>query len=261
MLVMSVQALRHLMTSMRGGLHQFIADSFYEVLLNARVHVPLQREGVIWVHGPSGQHALPVFLDRESLAAFGGATDDRVLSMPQAAAVAARAKDAWLVVDFGSPLNQPIARAGVEALANQSYPGAERYAQQWALVNELAAALRRGGLDPGLRRRAEEQRFYTLGEATGGGAASPRDPRVFEVQGMSVLSVRGPAEQSYLPAWPSPGGSFEFMPFSQHRLVVPLARLVQGALSLKRGLVLGLPSPYIHLPFPELSALWSDAGH
>src|SRR5689334_19798767 len=100
---MSVQALRHLMTLMKGELHQFIADSFYEVLLNARVHVPMQGDGAAWVFGPGGQRALPVFLDREALVAWGGgAAPERRVSVPQAAAIAAQVKDAWLAVDFGS---------------------------------------------------------------------------------------------------------------------------------------------------------------
>jgi hypothetical protein len=256
---MSVQAVRHLMTLMRGELHQFVADSFYEVLLNVRVHVPMQGDGLRWVNGPGGQRALPVFLDRETLLAWGGpAVEDRSFSMPQAAAMAAHVKDAWLAVDFGAALNQPIARAGVEALANKSYPGAERYAQQWALVNQWAAALRQGRLEPALRQRAQQLGFYTLGEMRGAGESSPGQIQVFEAQGTSILSVRGPNEQSFLPAWPSPGGSFEYLPTERHRLVLPLARLVQAALSLKRGLVLGLPSPYITLPYQQLASLWGD---
>lgn len=242
---------------MRGELEQFIADSFYEVLLNARVHVPLQGDGPSWVFGPGGQRALPVFLDREALAAWGGPhTDERVFSMPQAAAMAAHVEGAWVAVDFGSPLNQPIARAGVEALANKSYPGAERYAEQWSLVNQLAAALRQGRLDPALRQRAQQLRFYTLGEMRGAGQPPPGQIQVFESQGLSILSVRGPGEQSFLPAWPSPGGSFEYLPTQPNRLVVPLTTIVQGALSLQRGLVLGLPSPYITIPFRQLAELW-----
>lgn len=247
------------MTLMRGEIHQFIADSFYEVLLNARVHVPVQRDGLIWVQGPAGQRALPVFLDREALVAWGGAaTEDRVFSMPQAAAMAAHVKDAWLAVDFGLPLNQPIARAGVEALANKSYPGAERYAEQWALSNQLAAALRQGRVEAPLRQRAQQLRFYTLGEMRGAGSPPPGQVQVFEAQGTSILSVRGPGEQSYLPAWPSPGGSFEYLPSERHRLVLPLATLVHGALSLKRGLVLGLPSPYVAVPYSQLVTFWGD---
>lgn len=247
------------MTLMQGGLQQFIADSFYEVLLNARVHVPMQGDSLSWVFGPGGQRALPVFLDREALLAWGGpAADGREFSMPQAAAMAAHVQDAWLAVDFGSPLNQPIARAGVEALANKSYPGAERYAEQWALVNQLAAALRQGRIEQLLRQRAQKLAFYTLGEMRGGGEPSPGQIQVFESQGLSILSVRGPNAQSFLPAWPSPGGSFEYLPSAPHRLVVPLATIVQGALSLQRGLVLGLPSPYINVPFAQLAALWRD---
>lgn len=254
---MSVQALRHLMSLMQGELHQFIADSFYEVLLNARVHVPMTSSGPSWVYGPGGQRALPVFLDREALVNWGGAeADDTQFSIPQAAAMAAHVKDAWLAVDFGSPLNQPVARAGVEALANKSYPGAERYADQWLLVNQLVAALRQGRLDPALRQRAQQLRFYTLGEMKGAAEPPPGQVQVFESQGTSILSVRGPGGQSYLPAWPSPGGSFEYLPTERHRLVLPLSTLVQGALQLERGLVLGLPSPYINLPHAQLASLW-----
>lgn len=244
---------------MQGGLHQHVADSFYEVLLNARVHVPIQRGGHSWVYGPGGQRALPVFLDREALVAWGGAAAHAsTFSMPQAAAMAARVDDAWLAVDFGSPLNQPIARAGVEALASKSYPGAERYAEQWKLVSELAASARRGRLDPQAQKRAEQLGFYTLGEARGAGPPAAGPVQVFEARGTAILSVRGPGGQSFLPAWPSPGGSFEYLPTERHRLVLPLATIVQGALGLKRGLVLGLPSPYITLPFESLLSLWGD---
>jgi hypothetical protein len=254
---MSVQALRHLMTLLKAGPQQFIADAFYEVLLNARVHVPMQGDGLSWVQGPGGQRALPVFLDREALMTWGGpAADERVFSMPQAAAMAAHVKDAWLAVDFGSALNQPIARAGVEALANKSYPGAERYSEQWALVNQLAAALRQGRVDQAVRQRAEQLRFYALGEARGAGEPASGEIQVFESQGLSILSARGPDGQSYLPVWPSPGGSFEYLPTAPNRLVVPLASVVKGALALKCGLVLGLPSPYITLSSTQLSALW-----
>jgi hypothetical protein len=257
---MSVQALRHLMALLSREPDQFIADSFYEVILNAKVHVPMQGDALSWVSGPGGQRALPVFLDRQALLTWGGpAADERLFSMPQAAAMAVRVRDAWLAVDFGSPLNQPIARAGVEALANKSYPGAERYAEQWALVNHLAAVLRQGQrVEPSLRQRAQQLKFYTLGEMRGASHPVPGQIQVFESQGMSILSVRGPNEQSYLPAWPSPGGSFEYQPTASNRLVVPLATIIRGALSLERGLVLGLPSPYITLTFQQLAALWGD---
>jgi len=244
------------MALMKGELHQFIADSFSEVLLNVRVHVPMKGDGLSWVWGPGGQRALPVFLDPEALKAWGGAADSREFSMPQAAAMAAHVKDAWLAVDFGSSLNQPIARAGVEALANKSYPGAERYVEQWALVNQLAAALRQGRLDPALRQRAEQLRFYTLGELRG--ASNPPRAEIFKAEGTTLLSVRGPNEQSFLPAWPSPGGSFEYLHTEAHRLVLPLASLVQSALSLQRGIVLGLPHPYITVPYPQLASLWGE---
>ena len=246
------------MTLLSREPHQFIADSFYEVILNAKVHVPMQGDRLSWVSGPGGQRALPVFLDREALLTWGGpAADERLFSMPQAAAMAAHVKDAWLAVDFGSPLNQPIARAGVEALANKSYPGAERYAEQWALVNHLAVVLRQGRrADPALRQRAQQLGFYTLGEMRGASNAPPG--QVFESQGLSILSVRGPNEQSYLPAWPSPGGSFEYQPTATNRLVAPLATIIRGALSLERGLVLGLPSPFMAIPFPQLATLWAD---
>jgi hypothetical protein len=239
---------------------QFIADSFYEVILNTKVHVPLQGGAPSWVSGPGGQRALPVFLDRQALLAWGGpAADERVFSMPQAAAMAVHVKDAWLAVDFGSALNQPIARAGVEALANKSYPGAERYTEQWSLVNQLAALLRQGQrVEPSVRLRAQQLKFYTLGEMRGASDPSPGEIRVFESRGMSILSVRGPNEQSYLPAWPSPGGSFEYQPLATNRLVVPLSTIIQGALSLERGLVLGLPSPYVTIPFPHLAGLWGS---
>jgi hypothetical protein len=257
---MSVQAIRHLMNLLSQDPDQFTADSFYEVILNAKVHVPIEGDGPSWVSGPGGQRALPVFLDRQTLLAWGGpAADERLFSMPQAAAMAAHVKDAWLAVDFGSPLNQPIARAGVEALANKSYPGAERYAEQWALVNHLVAVLRQGRrLDQALRERAQQLKFYTLGEVSGATNPSPGQVRVFESQSLSILSVRGPNQQSYLPAWPSPGGSFEYQPTATNRLVVPLATIIRGALSLERGLVLGLPSPYANIPFPQLAALWGE---
>jgi hypothetical protein len=257
---MSVQAIRHLMNLLSQDPDQFTADSFYEVILNAKVHVPIEGDGPSWVSGPGGQRALPVFLDRQTLLAWGGpAADERLFSMPQAAAMAAHVKDAWLAVDFGSPLNQPIARAGVEALANKSYPGAERYAEQWALVNHLVAVLRQGRrLDQALRERAQQLRFYTLGEVRGATNPSPGQAQVFESQGLSILSVQGPNQQSYLPAWPSPGGSFEYQPTATNRLVVPLATIIRGALSLERGLVLGLPSPYANIPFPQLAALWGE---
>lgn len=86
--------------------------------------------------------------------------------MPQAA-MAAHVKEARLAVDFVSSPNQPIARAGVEALANKSCLGAERYAEQWALVNQLAAAVRQGSLGQALRERAQELKFYTLREMRG----------------------------------------------------------------------------------------------
>jgi hypothetical protein len=255
---MSVSALRHLMQLMRGELHQFIADSFYEVLLNAQVHVPVRPDGPQWVLGPGGQRALPIFLDREALVAWAGPeAQGRVLSVPQAAAVAVQFTDAWLAVDFGSPLNQPIARAGVEALANKSYPGAQRYAEQWGLVNQLAASLRSGRLDQACRERAEQLGFYTLGMSGGARESAPGSVQVFATQGMSVLSIRGPDGESYLPGWPSPGGSFEYLPAAPNRLVLPLATLMRSALQLERGLVLGLPSPYISLPYARLRALLS----
>lgn len=256
---MSAKVIRHLMGLMRGELHQFIADSFYEVLLNAQVHVPLQGEGVSWVMGPGGQRALPIFLDREAVVAWGGAdARSTVVSVPQAASIAMQVPNAWLAVDFGSALNQPIARAGVEQLANKSYLGATRYAEQWALVNQLAAALRQGRVDRASMQRADALGFYTLGMAGGGPEPAANQVQVFEVQGLSVTSIRGPNGESYLPAWPSPGASFEYLPTAPHRLVVPLSRIVRGALSLKRGVVLGLPSPYIDLPYAQLSTVWVE---
>jgi hypothetical protein len=255
---MSVPALRHLMGLMKQELHQFMADSFYEVLLNAKVHVPMQGNELGWVFGPGGQRALPIYLDEEALTAGGGSESaSRLFSVPQAAAMAAHVKDAWLAVDFGSPLNQPIARAGVEALSNKSYPGAERYAEQWALVNQLAAALRQGRADPAIKQRAEQLGFYTIGEALGATNPAPGQVQVFESRGLSILSTRGPDGQSYVPGWPSPGGSFEYLPTQPHRLVVPLERLVQSALATKRGLVLGLPVPYVTVPFQRLAAFWA----
>lgn len=254
---MSVLAVRHLMGLMRQELHQFVADFFYEVLLNAKVHVPMQEHDLGWVRGPRGQRALPIYLDREALIAGGGSeAQSRLFSVPQAAAMAAHVKDAWLAVDFGSKLNQPIARAGVQALANKSYPGAERYAEQWTLVNQLAAALRQGRLEPAVKQRAEQLGFYTIGEALGGAGAAPGQVQVLESGSMSILSTRGPDGQSYAPAWPSPGGSFEYLPNEPNRLVVSLSKLVRSALSTKRGLVLGLPAPYVSLPFQQLAALW-----
>jgi len=254
---MSAEALRELMRLMKGELHQFIADSFYEVLLNARVLVPMKGDELRWAAGPGGQRALPIFLDREVLVAWGGAASEaRAFSVPQAAAMAAHVKDAWLAVDFGAPLNQPISRAGVEALAKKSYPGAERYTEQWKLVNELVAALRQGALNPAVRTRAEKLGFYTLGELRGGGEPAPGEISVFRSQGTSLLSIRGPEGRSYLAGWPSPGASYEYLPKEPHRLVLPLAKLVQSALSTKRGLVLGLPAPYVTIPFEQLAAFW-----
>lgn len=57
---------------------------------------------------------------------------------------------------------------------------------------------------------------------------------------------------------PAPGASFEYLPTAPHRLVVPLSRLVRGALALKRGIVLHLPAPYIDLPYARLSAVWVE---
>lgn len=243
-----------------GDRSHFVTDSFYEVLLNALVHVPMKGDGLSWVYGPGGQRALPVFLDRAALVAWGGeaaAAESRVFSMPQAAAMAAHVQDAWLAVDFGMPLNQPVARAGVEALANKSYLGAERYAEQWALVNQLASCLRQGGrLDPAIQKGARQLGFYTLGGLAGVPAA-PRDQiQVVESRGMSILSVRGPGQQSYLPAWPAPGGTFLYQLTGQGRLVLPLASIIEGALNLQRGLVLGLPVPYVNIPFAQLQDLW-----
>jgi hypothetical protein len=226
-------------------------------LLNAKVLVPLQGHELGWVAGPGGQRALPIFLDKEALVAWGGAAvAHREFSVPQAAAMAAHVKDAWLAVDFGSSPNQPIARAGVEALANKSYLGAERYAEQWALVNQLAAAVRQGSLSQAVRERAQQLKFYTLGEMRGGREPARGQIEVFESPGMSLLSVRGPDGQSFLPAWPAPGGSFEYSPTAPNRLVVPLATIVKAALNLERGLVLGLPYPRLSLPFTQLAALW-----
>ena len=100
--------------------------------------------------------------------------------------------------------------------------------------------------------------FYTLGEMKGGSNPPPGQIQVFESKGLSILSVRGPNQQSYLPAWPSPGGSFEYQHLATNRVVVPLATIIQGALSLERGLVLGLPAPYVNIPFQQLAALWGD---
>jgi hypothetical protein len=116
--------------------------------------------------------------------------------------------------------------------------------------------LRLGRLDAACRQRAEELGFYTIGESFGATNPAPGEARVFESRGISLLSVRGPDGQSYVPGWPSPGGSFAYLPAEPNRLVVPLARLVRSALDTERGLVLGLPSPYISLTFQQLAACW-----
>jgi hypothetical protein len=264
---MSVEALRHLMGLMQGELHQFIADSFYEVLLATPVHVAMRDGSVALVHGPGGQAAVPIFLDQAALFRWGGVgAPSKACSASDAAALAHAVGKAWLVVDFGStPGTQPIATAGVEALLNRTYPGAERYNEQWGVVQELIRVIKQGHTldrEPELKRRVEDSRFYTLAAPDPSAPAptplpgSPANAPVFEMSSRAYLSVRGPEAESYLPVWPSPGGSFRYMPYAPGRQVMRLGLMARDALDDRRGLAFGVPEPYLAIPHVHLQRLW-----
>ena len=252
---MSAAALRRVMGHMSVGLDQDLANAFYEVLSQTPLLVPEAAGAPVVMRGPGGQPALPVFLDRPALLRWSKRPmPARTCSAREAAAIALGTPGAWLVVDFeSSPGGQPVARAGVELLAAGSYPHADRYREQEALVAELLAVGSQDALSQELLARAARTRFFTIGDAHDGPEISPG---VYESPGMSLQTVRGPDGALYLPAWPSLGATFVFMPEAPRRLHLELGRLVRGALAGSAGLVIGAPAPTLSWTPVRLASAW-----
>jgi hypothetical protein len=232
-----------------------LAAAFYELLLATPLHVPMQNGNASLMRGPSGQLALPVFLDEASLKRWGGSsTASRSCSAQRAAEVALGGADVWMVIDPGSsPGGQPVARAGVEALARGTYPGSERYENEVDFVNSLAGAARSGSFDRGLVEKARRARLITIGRAAlPGENGAPSS--VTEVDAMELLSVRGPDGASLCVAWPTPGPSYAFMPESP-RMTLPFTTLLRVAAQVRRGIVIDPYRMPIPIPFQQLAKL------
>jgi hypothetical protein len=237
------------------GMDEDLAAAFYELLLATPLHVPMANGNASLMRGPSGQLALPVFLDEASLKRWGGTpTASRSCSAQRAAEVALGGADVWMVIDPGSsPGGQPVARAGVEALARGTYPGAERYENEVDFVNSLAGAARSGSFDRALVEKARRARLITIGRAALPGENGSTGV-VTEVEAMELLSVRGPDGASLCVAWPTPGPSYAFMPDSP-RMTLPFATLLRVAAKVRRGIVIDPYRMPIPIPFQQLAKL------
>jgi hypothetical protein len=255
---MSVAALRRVMQLAQQGLDDDLACAFYELLLQTPLHVVVKDGSVTLTQGPGGQSALPVFLDRAALERYAGPEAiSSVCSAQHAAQIALGGNDVWLVMDLGSsPGGQPVARAGVEALARGSYPKAEQYADRWEFLRRLSEVIRFGTApDAALRDAASRVRFFTIGSATGadvGGGVS-------RVEKLELLTVRDTSGVAFLPAWPTATGTYVFAPEAPSRLGLTFDRLVESALQMRSGLVVNPHASAIALKPSELAAWWKRA--
>jgi hypothetical protein len=249
---MSVEALRRVMSLAPQGMDEDLAAAFYELLLATPLYVPMANGSASLTRGPSGQLALPAFLDEASLKRWGGpSTLTRTFSAQRAAEVALGAADVWMVIDPGSsPGGQPVARAGVEALARGTYPGAERYENEVDFVNALAGSARSGSFDRALVEKARRARLITIGSA----ALQVPNGAPANVEAMELLSVRGPDGAALCVAWPTPGPSYAFMPDSP-RMTLPFATLLRAAAQVRRGIVIDPHRMPIPIPFQQLAKL------
>lgn len=249
------------MTLIAQAIDDSLAGAIYELLLQTPLHVPLRDGRPFAIQGPGGQLAVPVFLDRPALERWGGsAMQSAVHSAPDAARIALALPDAWLVVDLGSvPGNQPIARAGVEALARGAYPGQDRTAHARGVIANLSHAATTNTLTPDLLRTHADLRVFTIGSSV---PAADDDPTsaVMKIGSVNVLSVKTRDGAQYLPAWPTAGPMFRFLPDLPRALNLEFGRLIEYALELDLGIVVDPQgSSIVDLPAPRLAALWRGA--
>ena len=255
---MSPAAVRQVMSLMKQGLDEDLGAAFYELLLQTSVLVPLELGAAILVKGPGGHTAMPVFLDEDALVRWGGARESsRAYSVPDAARLGMAQPDVGLVVDMASsPGGQPIARPEVELLSKGRLPGADRYRERQDFVRDLGDCASRGSFNADFREKARPMRLFTIGRSDVGREASPGGD---QAPGVQLLGVRGPDGGSYCVGWPTPGGSFAFMPEAP-QMQVPFGFLVESALRHSRGLVIDPEGSATAIPALELAALWSASS-
>lgn len=244
------------MALMQHSIDEDLAQAFYELLTTTPVLVPATGASPVLVTGPSGESALPVFLDEGALSRW--TTRDRIeprwCSIQQAAQLLSSLPGVLLVVDLGSsPGSQPIARHGVELLAMGSYPFADRHADRRDAFRRWAAAIRQRRLASELEQQVRSTRVITIGSMVRGAEVSPN---VYEVEQLQLLSVRGPDGGSYVAAWPTVAPSFAFMPDAERRLTLPASQLVEAAIARGMGLVLDPGGEPASVPPAALAAWW-----
>jgi hypothetical protein len=254
---MSVPALRRVMALSAIELDPGLAFAFYELLLRIPLHLPVRDGQPLAIAGPGGQLAIPVFLDGEALARWGGTAVQRV-SRPvqEVARLALDRPDLWLVVDPGStPGGQPIARAGVEALAQSTSPVADTYAGPVRAVAEIDRALRSGLLRRELLQELRDERLFTIGTVV---PAEGTDPTaaVFRSSGTNLLGVRDSNDVPYLPAWATPGAMFAYQPDLPRSLTLGLGHFLDNARMLDRGVVFDPDGMPVVLPPGLVAVLW-----
>jgi len=233
--VKCARALRIALARVQGAFHQEAADAFYELLLRTPLYLPFEN-GVMTVHGPQGEPAVPIFTDEAGMLLWAGRHVPHIVCHAREAAVLALViHDAWLVLNLGSsPGGQPIAREGVMLLAHGSYPGAERYEDAIALVRDAVAA----GGDPSLDllERARRTRIVSIDR-----------------------TLRYPGGTSAYAFWPNFGGAMLFAP--DERVVrMSFESLIVKAFYERRGLVLAPEAEALRIG-PVHVAKWHAALH
>jgi len=252
------------MAIMGQGLDEDLAQAFYELLARAPVHVAMKGEaegGPALVKGPSGEAAVPIFLDEAAFSRWAGASPPAVLSAPcsiaRAAELALAVPGAMLVVDLGSsPGGQPIARSGVELLARGSHPYADRHRSERAALAKLATAIRAGHLDAALRSELETTRVFTIGYLQ---ADKEVAPNVRPVDRLYLLGVPGPDGATYCAVWPTVAGTFAFKPDADRRLRVPLSDVIDAAIKGGLGLVIDPADVRVALSPRAVTDWWGAA--
>jgi hypothetical protein len=234
-----------------------LAFAFYELLLQLPLQLPLRYGEPPVIVGPGGQIALPIFLDGEALARWGGTEVQSVSrSAQEVARLALELPNSWLVLDPGStPGGQPIARAGVEALAQSASPVADTFAGPVRAVAEIDRALRSGALCRELLDDLRDVRLFVIGDVV---AKEGTDPTaaVYMSGAMDLLGVRRFDGTPYLAGWPTPGAMFAFQPELPRCLTLGLGQFLTHARSLDRGVVFDPEGTRVVLPPALLATLW-----
>lgn len=170
---------------------------------------------------------------------------------------------AWLVVDLDStPGGQPVAGAGVEALARGVHPYVPPVVvERQEFTRALTAACHRGVIDAELIAAAPSIRLITIGAVEYGAEVATG---VHEVESQNVLTVRGPDGGSYCVLWTTLGACLEYMPDAPRHTILPFASLAHIAQSAGRGLVVDPYGATVSLTAQQLATLWprspGDAG-